>query len=64
MPPLDRLLTPVEAAEFLGIKPQTLATWRVTGRYGIPFIRVGTAVRYRRRDLEKWLASRTVSAGQ
>jgi excisionase family DNA binding protein len=56
-----RLRTPQEAADFLGIKVQTLAVWRTTKRYAIPFIRVGNAIRYRQSDLEKWLAERTVT---
>jgi excisionase family DNA binding protein len=57
------LLTRDEAAEFLGIKPQTLAVWATTHRYHLPYIRVGTRVRYRRSDLEAFLDRRTVQAG-
>lgn len=57
----DALLNPADAAEFLGVKMQTLSIWRSTGRYGIPFIKVGRAVRYRRSDLERFLESRTVT---
>ena len=46
------------AAEYLGFKPQTLAIWRTTGRYGLPFLKLGRLVRYRKSDLDKWLASR------
>jgi hypothetical protein len=55
-----RLLTSVEAATFLNLKPQTLAVWRTTNRYTLPYIRVGNAIRYRQSDLDAWLASRTV----
>jgi excisionase family DNA binding protein len=55
-----RLLSRREAAEFLGVKAQTLATWHVTGRYNLPVVKVGRAARYRQEDLEKWVASRTV----
>jgi len=55
------MLTRAEAAEYLGLRPQTLATWATTGRYDLPFVRVGRAVRYRRADLDAWLASRTVT---
>lgn len=55
----DRLLTRQKAAELLGIKPQTLGIWHSTGRYEIPVVHVGRSVRYRRSDLERWLASRT-----
>ena len=46
------------AAEYLGFQPQTLAIWRTTGRYGLPFLKLGRLVRYRKSDLDKWLASR------
>ena len=54
------LLTEDETAAYLGIKPQTLATWRCTKRYALPFVRVGRAIRYRPSDVEKFLADRTV----
>lgn len=53
------LLTRADAAEFLGVKKSTLDCWGYTGRYGLPFIRVGKLVKYRRADLERWLESRT-----
>lgn len=56
----QELLTRQEAAEYLGVQPQTLAVWACTKRYAIPFIRVGHSVRYRLQDLNDWLASRTV----
>jgi len=57
-----KLLTRREAAEFLGVKPQTLATWHITGKYNLPVVKVGRSVRYRLADLERWLESRTVGA--
>jgi excisionase family DNA binding protein len=59
---MSRLLTRKEAAEYLGLKPQTLATWAITGRYGLPVVKCGRAVRYRLSDLENWLSARTVGA--
>lgn len=56
------LLDPEQAAALLTIRPQTLAIWRITNRYPLPFVKVGRLVRYRRNDLEKFLASRTVEA--
>jgi excisionase family DNA binding protein len=53
------LLTREQAAEYLGMKPQTLAVWATTHRYDLPMIRVGSRVRYRRSDLDKWLESRS-----
>lgn len=54
------LLTREDAATYLRIRAQTLAAWASSGRYAIPFVRVGRAVRYRREDLDRWLDSRTV----
>ncbi len=48
-----------EAATILNIRPQTLAIWRCTGRYSLPFIRVGRRIMYSRRALDKWTAGRT-----
>lgn len=56
-----RLLTAEEAAEFLGIAHQTLSVWRSTGRYDLPYIKVGRNVRYRLSDLEAFLAANTVT---
>ena len=57
------LLTREQAAEYLGVKPQTLAAWASGKRYGLPMIRVGRSIRYRVSALEKWLSARTVGAG-
>jgi excisionase family DNA binding protein len=54
------MLTAAEAAGYLGIKVQTLSTWRCTRRYHLPFVRVGRAIRYRLSDLEKFISARTV----
>lgn len=48
-----------QAAAALGIKPSTLAVWRSTGRYRLPFIKSGRLVRYRLADLAEFLARRT-----
>lgn len=53
-------LTETEAADYLSVKPHTLATWRTTGRYGLPFVKIGSKVRYQREALDAWMKSRTV----
>ena len=53
-----RLLSPREAGDWLGIAPQTLAEWRCSGRYGLPFVKIGGRVAYRMADLEEWVARR------
>lgn len=57
------LVNEVEAAEILDLAPGTLSVWRSTGRYGIPFIKVGRKVRYSRTALNAWLESRTHTNG-
>ncbi len=51
------VLKTLEAAAFLNISKAVLEQDRVHGRLKIPFIRIGRAVRYRRTDLEAYLAS-------
>ena len=54
--PLE-LLTPRQLAKLLGITVQCLADWRC-GRSGPKFIRLGgRAVRYRRLDVESFVAA-------
>lgn len=57
------LLDQKQAAVILQVTPGTLSVWRSSGRYSIPFIKVGRNVRYRLRDLEAWLDSRTRASG-
>jgi predicted DNA-binding transcriptional regulator AlpA len=52
------LLDEREAAEILTVEPGTLSVWRSTGRYDLPFVKIGRAVRYRRSALAAWMASR------
>jgi excisionase family DNA binding protein len=49
-----------DAAAYIGVRPQTLAVWCVTGRYGLKMVKVGRSVRYRQSDLDAWLERRTV----
>lgn len=59
----NNLLDEKQAAEVLTVEPGTLSVWRSTGRYKIPFVKVGRRVRYRRSDLLAWLESRTRATG-
>lgn len=54
-------LKPEEAADYLGIAPQTLANWRYQGG-GPRFIKAGRNVRYDASTLQQWMADRTVSS--
>lgn len=65
---ITQILTPdlineTQAAAFLDTSIGTLQVWRSTGRYAIPFIKVGRNVRYSRKVLEAWLESRTRTNG-
>ncbi|MGY3944283.1 helix-turn-helix domain-containing protein [Aeromonas tecta] len=48
-----------QAAEVLDLKVSTLAVWRSTGRYNLPYFKVGRLVKYRVSDLAEFLARRT-----
>jgi excisionase family DNA binding protein len=52
----NQLLTSGEAAQRLGVHSSTLRRWRIE-RYGLPYIKLGTAARYRADDVEKFLAA-------
>lgn len=58
------LMTEIEAAPEIGLKPKTLANLRSRGE-GPPYIRVSRgAVRYSRVALKAWLQERTVVPGR
>ena len=51
----DKLLTRLEAAEILQLRPQTLAVWAMTGLH-LPVVRIGArTVRYRLSDVQKFI---------
>lgn len=52
-----------QAAEFLGVKPQTLRAWRSRNTVHIPFFRIGRAVRYRISDLQAYVDKQMVTGG-
>jgi hypothetical protein len=52
-----------EAARIIDVAPGTLSVWRSTGRYCLPFVKVGSKVRYSRKGLHAWLESRTRATG-
>jgi excisionase family DNA binding protein len=57
---MPRLLNTREAAEYVGLAPETLESRRVRG--GSPvFVRLGRAVRYRLADLDAWVEAHAVA---
>jgi excisionase family DNA binding protein len=49
------LLSRKEAATYLGVSEQTLAIWKCTKRYNLPFVKIGRLVKYRRADLDDFI---------
>lgn len=58
------LLDTEKAASYLGCEASTLENWRCTKRHQIPYIKVGRLVKYRKDDLDAWIASRTVEVSR
>ena len=56
------LLSRNEAAVYLRMRPQTLACWASTKRYGLAYIKIGSRVFYRRSVLDTFLERQTVGA--
>ena len=57
--PPSELVNDIAAARYLGVSAGTLSVWRSTGRYPLPFVKVGRRVRYRIGDLLAFTESRT-----
>ena len=56
------LLNTEQAATYLGVTSRTLEVWRCTKRQAIPYIKVGRLVKYRKAELDQWLAQQTIGA--
>ena len=54
----ERLMSPADVSEMLGIPINTLYRWRVRGE-GPTGYRVGRHVRYRRSAVDAWLETQT-----
>lgn len=53
---IEPLLTDEEVSGVLKVPLPTLAAWRYNGRVkGLPFVKIGGAVRYRRADVESFI---------
>lgn len=51
----DTVYTTNQAADYLKLSPKTLVNWRGEGK-GPRFVRLGRAVRYRKSDLDAYVA--------
>ena len=54
------LINTEQAAAYLGVTSRTLEVWRCTKRHSIPYIKVGRLVKYRKTELDRWLARQTI----
>ena len=53
----EALLAPEQVADLLGVAEQTLAAWRTTGRYDLPYVKIGRLVRYRQSDIDGFVSN-------
>ncbi len=56
---VPKMMTPQQAADYLGVNVQTLGIWRCTRRYPLSFVKVGRKVCYRKADLDRFIQQRT-----
>lgn len=56
------ILTPAQVAAQLRVTEKTLANWRSTGRYDLPYVKYGPVVGYRPEDVRAWVARLVVGA--
>lgn len=54
----ERLLTKEDVSRILGITVGTLAVWRTTKRYNLPYVKSGRLIRYREQDVQAFINSR------
>ncbi|MHA1280343.1 MAG: helix-turn-helix domain-containing protein [Candidatus Helarchaeota archaeon] len=50
---MEKLLTPQEIADILGVQPSTIYQWTHQGY--IPHVKIGKFVRFKEKDVEKWV---------
>ena len=56
----DALVNDQIAEAELGVSTITLSIWRSTGRYALPYVKIGRLVKYRMGDLRDFKLSRRV----
>lgn len=56
----NEFLTPAEVAVALGVSSKTLAVWRCTRRYPLPYVKIGAKVMYQVFDVNQFIESRRV----
>ncbi len=56
----EKLLSRKEAADFLGLKENTLAVWACNKTYYIPMFKIGKYIKYKLTDLVKFIENQEV----
>ena len=54
---MNKLLTPEEIAELLGVKLSTIYSW--THQKTIPYVKIGRLLRFRKKVIDEWIESRS-----
>lgn len=60
---INKLLSPKQTAEILCLKETTLAQFRWRGDKRLPWVKLGTAIRYKSSDIEAFIERSTVGKG-
>ena len=56
---MEKLMNTNELAEYLGIAVSTIVDYRLKG-IGPVYVRIGHLVRYRKADVDNWVANKAV----
>ena len=56
---MEKLLTPQEIAEVLGVQPSTIYQWTHQGY--IPHVKIGKFVRFRENDVAIWVENKIIN---
>ena len=59
----DHVLSLEQASQYLGVSQAAIRTWKRNGK-APAFFRAGKLLRFRKRDLDKWIEARLVSPDQ
>lgn len=52
----QKLISPEQASDYLGVTSRTLANWRCVGFPNVPYARIGKNIKYRIADLDAYIA--------
>jgi predicted DNA-binding transcriptional regulator AlpA len=55
---MERLLTPHQLADFLGVKPGTIYSWLSRGVDIPPPIKIGSVTRWQEKTVRQWIEAR------